>query len=99
MGRPCGPLNGGLVAVVHFTAQGRPWSVDVYLPAFDGAHDYPFKGSRVSVHTTDIGPPPILFVGTAGTVTVDAGGRSGTLDGDFDSQTSHLHATGRWSCP
>ena len=95
----CGKAaGGGLGAELRFQIQGRPWALAISLPGYSAPGAYPLPPSRVSLHTLGVGSSAQFFGSLAGTVTVAAGGTSGTVDADLVGDGGKAQVTGAWSC-
>ena len=96
---PCGvAAGGGLGAELRFQIQGRPWALALSLPSYGAPGDYALPPNRISLHTLGIDASAQFFGSLKGSVTVAAGGASGTLDADLVGDGGNAHVTGAWSC-
>jgi hypothetical protein len=95
----CGKAaGGGLGAELRFQIQGRPWALALSLPGYGAPGDYAVPPSRVSLHTLGIDSSAQFFGSLRGSVTVAAGGTSGTVEADLVGDGGNVHVTGVWSC-
>lgn len=96
---PCGALGGALAVDIRFSLGGRAYALTIGLAEYRGPATYPAPPARVAVHTTGSGGgSPVFYSGVRGTVTVNAGGRSGTVEEDLADEAGPAHVSGTWSC-
>jgi hypothetical protein len=95
----CGKAaGGGLGADLRFQIQGRPWALAISLPGYSAPGAYSLPPSRVSLHTLGVDSSAQFFGSLKGSVSVDAGDASGTVDADLVGDGGNAHVTGAWSC-
>lgn len=95
---PCGPATYGAGADLRFELNGQAYALLIELPSYSKPGTYPLPPDRVSLHTLTIGPGSRFFGSQSGTVTVNADGRSGTVDAALAGNAGEERVSGRWSC-
>ncbi len=91
----CGRAPAGFAAELHFSVAGQPYALTIALLDYSGPGSYTIPPERVSVRTGQA-PGGQLLPATRGSLTVDAGERSGRIDaviGDGGTRVS-----GSWAC-
>lgn len=95
---PCGAANGGFLSRSSFTVTGTRYQMVIEIQEFRGPGVYPAPPARVSVSKVAIDSQPLLLTGTAGSVSVDQGASSGTVEEDLQADAGRGHISAAWAC-
>jgi hypothetical protein len=92
---PCGRAPAGFAADLRFSVAGRSYALSIAVFDYHGPGSYPIPPERVAV-TSGQGVASQLLPATSGSLTVDAGERSGRIDATIGDGTTRV--SGVWAC-
>jgi hypothetical protein len=94
---PCGRGQGGLAATFDVILDGQPYQLVIELFDYHGPGSYRMPPDRASLRQSSAGATA-FYASQSGTLTVDPGGRSGSISGDMAGNAGTIRLQGTWSC-
>lgn len=92
----CGRAPAGYAATLQFSTGGSSYVLSIALLDYRGPGAYSVPPERVDVHSAPPAASPRFLPAVSGSVTVDQGEASGTVDVTLDDGRTRVR--GRWTC-
>lgn len=94
----CGRLVTGYSAQLQFSVSGEPLVLGIQIFDYRGPAQYQIPPERISVHSPGVGSGSRFLPAVNGSVRVDSGETSGTLDAALGDGGGSGRVQGTWTC-